>query len=64
MPNLSNFKKGQFFILSTFAIVGAMYLIGSLIRSSSIIDTSQIVLMEYPFVFNNIKECDRGCQYE
>lgn len=56
MPSSSNSKKGQFFILSTFAIVGAMYLISSLIRSSSVVDTSQIVLLEYPFIFNNIRE--------
>jgi len=56
MPSLSRSNKAQFFILSAFAIVAVVYLISSWMEPYSIPDTSEIVLMEEPFVFNNIVE--------
>jgi hypothetical protein len=49
-------KKAQFFVLSAFTIVAILYLISSWIQPYTIIDTSSVVLMQEPFVFNNIKE--------
>ncbi len=45
-------SKGQFFILTTFVIVSAIYLIGNLLRSTVVIDTSKPVLEEYPYIFS------------
>lgn len=49
-------KKAQFFVLSAFVIVGILLLISSWIQPYTIVDTSSIVLMQEPFVFNNVKE--------
>ena len=49
-------RKAQFFILSVFTIVGILYLVSSWLQPYTIIDTSAVVLMEEPFVFNNLKE--------
>jgi hypothetical protein len=49
-------RKAQFFILSAFAIVGILYVISSWVQPFTIIDTSSIILMNEPFVFNNIVE--------
>lgn len=48
--------KAQFFILSAFAIVALFYLISGWIEPYTIIDTSQVALMDEIFMFNNIKE--------
>jgi len=48
--------KAQFFILSAFAIVAMFYLISGWIEPFTIIDTSQVALMDEIFIFNNIKE--------
>lgn len=56
MRSLLRSRKAQFFILSAFSIVSLLYLVSNWIRPFSIIDTSSVVLMEEPFVFNNIKE--------
>jgi len=53
---LNRKKKAQFFVLSAFTIVSILYIISSWIQPFSIIDTSSIVLMEEPFIFNNLKE--------
>jgi len=49
-------KKAQFFILSAFAIVSILYLVSRWIEPYTIIDTSEMVLNEELFVFNNIIE--------
>jgi len=49
-------KKAQFFILSAFAIVAMLYLISRWIEPFTIVDTSQVALMDEIFIFNNIKE--------
>jgi hypothetical protein len=56
MRSLSRSRKAQFFILSAFSIVSLLYIVSNWIRPFSIIDTSSVVLMEEPFVFNNVKE--------
>lgn len=54
--NLLKSRKAQFFILSAVAIIGILYFLSRWLEPSSIIDTSSIVSMEEPFVFNNVKE--------
>lgn len=54
--SLSKSRKAQFFVLSAFAIVTVIYFIGRWVEPYTIIDTSSAVLMEEPFVFNNIME--------
>lgn len=49
-------RKAQFFVLSAFAIVSVLYFISRWIEPYTIIDTSAVVLMDEPFIFNNIKE--------
>ena len=49
-------RKAQFFVLSAFTIVALLYIMSSWIQPYTIVDTSAIVLMQDPFVFNNIKE--------
>ena len=49
-------RKAQFFVLSAFAIVSLLYIISSWIQPFTIIDTSAIILMKEPFIFNNLKE--------
>jgi len=49
-------RKAQFFVITAFAIVGILYMISSWIQPYTIIDTSSVVLMNEPFVFNNIVE--------
>lgn len=56
MRSLSNSRKAQFFILSAFAIVSIIYFISQWMEPYTIVDTSSVVLMEEPFIFNNIKE--------
>jgi len=48
--------KAQFFILSAFAIVAMFYMISGWIEPFTIIDTSQVALLDEIFIFNNIKE--------
>jgi len=43
-------------ILTAFAMVSIFYLISRWIEPYNILDTAEIVLVEEPFVFNNIKE--------
>jgi hypothetical protein len=52
----SKYSKGQFFVLSAFAIVAAVFLLSQWIEPYNIPDTSFAVLSEEPFIFNNIKE--------
>ena len=56
MPNSLKSRKAQFFILSAFAIITAIYFISKWIEPYTIIDTSSVALMEEPFIFNNIVE--------
>jgi hypothetical protein len=49
-------RKAQFFILAAFAMVTMFYLISKWIEPFTIIDTSQVPLMDEMFIFNNIKE--------
>lgn len=54
--NLLKSRKAQFFILSVFVIVSILYFLSRWLEPSTLIDTSSVVLMEEPFIFNNIKE--------
>ncbi len=54
--NSSNSSKAQFFVLSAFIIVSILYLVSRWMEPYTIIDTSTIVLMDEPFIFNNIVE--------
>lgn len=56
MRSLSKSRKAQFFILSAFVIVSIVYVISKWLEPYTIIDTSEIVLREETFVFNNIVE--------
>jgi hypothetical protein len=56
MHNSLKSRKAQFFVLSAFAIVTVIYFISGWIEPYTIIDTSAVVLMEEPFIFNNIVE--------
>jgi len=49
-------SKAQFFILSAFVIVTFLYFISRWIEPLNVIDTSQFVLVEDQFVFNNIRD--------
>jgi hypothetical protein len=49
-------RKAQFFVLTAFTIVGILYLISSWIQPFTIVDTSAVILLEEPFIFNNLKE--------
>ena len=52
--SLSN--KAQFLIITAVVIVSIFYLVSKWMQPYSIPDTSEIVLAEQPFVFNNVKE--------
>ena len=56
MHSLLKVRKAQFFILSAVAIIGILYFLSSWLEPSNITYTSSIVMMEEPFIFNNIKE--------
>jgi len=56
VKNLRNRRKAQFFILAAFAMVTMFYFISKWIEPFSIIDTSQVPLMDEIFIFNNVKE--------
>lgn len=56
MHSLLKSRKAQFYILSAVAIIGILYFLSRWLEPSTMIDTSSIVLMEEPFIFNNIKE--------
>lgn len=49
-------RKGQFFILTTVAIVTILFFIGRWLGPLTQIDTSSIVMSEELFTFDNIKE--------
>jgi len=49
-------RKAQFMILTAFLMVSVFYLISRWIEPYNLLDTAEIVLIEEPFVFNNIKE--------
>ena len=55
-PSLLKSRKAQFFILSVVAIVGVLYFLSRWLEPTTTSDASSIVLIEEPFVFNNIKE--------
>jgi hypothetical protein len=48
--------KAQFLVITAFVIVSIFYLVSKWMQPYTIPDTSEIVLAEEPYVFNNIKE--------
>jgi hypothetical protein len=54
--NLLKSRKAQFFVLSIVVVIGILYFLSRWLEPSNIIDTSSVVLMDEPFIFNNIKE--------
>jgi len=54
--NSLSYRKAQFFILSAFTIVTILFFVSKWIQPAAIIDTSEIALIEEPFIFNNIVE--------
>ena len=56
MRSLSNFKKGQFLIITSLVMVTIFYLVSRWMDPFTIPDTAQIILQEEPFIFNNIKD--------
>ncbi len=54
--SLSRSRKAQFFVLSAFAIVSIIYFVSKWMEPYTIIDTSSVVMVEEPFIFNNIVE--------
>jgi hypothetical protein len=56
MRNLLKSRKAQFYIISVVGIVTIFYAIGKSLTPSVIIDTSDVVLRNDYFVFNNIVE--------
>lgn len=56
MRSLLKSRKAQFYVLSAVAIIGILYFLSRWMEPSSITDTSSIVLMDEPFIFDNIKE--------
>ncbi|MFH1622986.1 MAG: hypothetical protein ABIA12_00485 [Candidatus Aenigmatarchaeota archaeon] len=53
-PRQSN--KAQFLVITAFVMVSIFYLVSKWMQPYTIPDTSEIVLAEEPFVFNNVKE--------
>jgi len=49
-------RKAQFFVITAFTVVTILYFISQWMEPFTIIDTSSIVWIEEPFIFNNIKE--------
>lgn len=56
MRSLLKSKKAQFFVMSAFTIVSIIYFVSKWMEPSTILDTSQIILLDEPFIFNNIVE--------
>jgi len=56
MHNLLKSRKAQFYIISVVGIITILYATGKSLTESSIVDTSEIVLTNDFFVFNNIVE--------
>lgn len=56
MHNLLNSSKGQFFILTAFAIATILYFVSRWLEPATIIDTSQVILRLDTFVFDDITE--------
>lgn len=49
-------QKAQFLVITAFVIVSIFYLVSKWMQPYTIPDTSEIVLADEPYVFNNIKE--------
>jgi len=49
-------SKAQFLVITAFVMVSIFYLVSKWMQPYTIPDTSEIVLAEEPFVFNNIEE--------
>ena len=56
MHNSSSSSKAQFFILSVFLIVTILFFVSKWMQPGTIIDTSDVVMTEEPFIFNNLAE--------
>ncbi len=54
--NILSSRKAQFMIITAFVMVSIFYMISKWIEPYNILDTAEVVLIEEPFVFNNIKE--------
>lgn len=52
----SSRPKAQFLVITAFVIVSIFYLVSKWMQPYTIPDTSEIVLAEEPYVFNNVKE--------
>lgn len=55
MHKSSSFK-GQFFLLTAFAILTALFVLSRYVQPFEIIDISRVILNDEVFIFNNIKE--------
>ena len=51
-----NARKGQFFVLTTVAVVTILFFVGRWVDPLTQVDTSSIVLSEELFTFDNIQE--------
>ncbi len=51
-----NVRKGQFFVLTTVAVVTILFFVGRWTGPLTQVDTSEIVLSDELFTFDNIKE--------
>ena len=49
-------KKAQFMVITAFVIVSIFYLVSKWMEPYTIPDTSEIVLMDEPFIMDNVKE--------
>lgn len=54
--NILSSRKAQFMIITAFVMISVFYLISKWIEPYNILDAAEVVLIEEPFVFNNIKE--------
>jgi hypothetical protein len=56
MGNILSSRKAQFFILSAFAMVSLAFFISRWMEPHTIIDVSELVMHEEPFLLNNLVE--------
>lgn len=48
--------KAQFFVLSGFVMITMLFVLSQFVQPADVFDTSSVVLIDEPFIFNNIKE--------
>jgi len=56
MHSLLNSKKGQFFIVTVVGLTLIFLMMSKIFSPYNIIDTSEVLTVEEPYFFNNIKE--------